>query len=88
MQKPFRGWSMLVPNQKVYDEWDPLDYRRKVCIDDSLMLTDNIIHPYTDFEIPLPHAAKFSRFCGVRKSSTAGWRSDMGSWFTGMLKYF
>ena len=68
---------MLVPSQKVYDEWDPLDYRRKVCIDDSLMLTDNIIHPYTDFEIPLPHAAKFSRFCGVRKSSTAGWRSDM-----------
>jgi starch-binding outer membrane protein, SusD/RagB family len=75
--EPYLGWSMFVPSQKVYDEWDPLDYRRKVCIDDSLMLTDEIIHPYTDFMIPRPHAAKFSRFCGVRKAGTAGWRSDM-----------
>ncbi len=74
---PYRGWSMLVPSQKVYDDWDSLDYRRKVCYDDSLMLKDKLIHPYTDFEIPLPHVAKFTRFCGVRKSNTAGWRSDM-----------
>lgn len=76
--KPYRGWSMLVPSLKVYETWDDNDYRKKVSLTDSLMLTDEVIHPYTDFpEIPRPHAAKLERFSGVRKSNTAGWRSDM-----------
>lgn len=75
--KPYRGWSMLVPNLKVYETWDDSDYRKKVSLTDSLMLPDEQIHPFTDFNIPRPHAAKLERFSGVRKGKTAGWRSDM-----------
>lgn len=77
--KPYRGWSMLVPSLDVYATWDNEDYRRKVSLDDSLMLReDGVIHPYTDFpDVQRPHIAKWTRFSGVRKSSTAGWRSDM-----------
>ncbi len=77
--KPYRGWSMLVPSLKVYETWDPGDYRRKVSLTDSIILaSDNLLHPYTDFpHIPRPHIAKLERFCGERKSNVAGWRSDM-----------
>lgn len=76
---PYQGWSMLVPSLKVYESWDPNDYRRKVSLTDSLiMMSDSQIHPYTDFpQIPRPHAAKLERFCGERKGNTSGWRSDM-----------
>lgn len=77
--KPNQGWSMLVPSLKVYETWDPKDYRRKVSLTDSLILnTDNQLHSYTDFPyITRPHAAKLERFSGERKSNTSGWRSDM-----------
>jgi hypothetical protein len=77
--KPNQGWSMLVPSLKVYQTWDDDDYRKKVSLTDSIILaSDKQLHPYTDFpQIPRPHAAKLERFCGVRKSNTSGWRSDM-----------
>ncbi|MFH0756851.1 MAG: RagB/SusD family nutrient uptake outer membrane protein [Bacteroidota bacterium] len=79
-EKYYRGWSMLVPSMKVYEDWDDKDYRKKVSFTDSIILTNggDVISPYTDFpEIPRPHAAKWDRFSGVMKSATAGWRSDM-----------
>ncbi len=79
-ERYFRGWSMLVPSMKVYEEWDDNDYRKKVSFTDSIILKGDvdIISPYTEFpDIPRPHAAKWNRFSGVIKSATAGWRSDM-----------
>jgi len=77
--KPWRGWSMLVPSLKVYTTWDAKDYRRRVCLTDSIIMRDEtgIVRPYTEFNVTRPHAAVLERFCGERKSSTAGWRSDM-----------
>jgi len=75
--KPYLGWSMCVPSLKVYQTWDDRDYRKKVSFTDTIMYKDGL-RDYTRFQyIQRPHAAKFDRFCGVRKSSTAGWRSDM-----------
>jgi hypothetical protein len=75
---PIRGWSMLVPHINVYTTWDTEDYRLKVSLADSLILDDDtdIVRPYTDFEIPRPHIAKFNRFPGEGRT-TAGWRSDL-----------
>ncbi len=77
--KPWRGWSMLVPSLNVFETWDDNDYRKKVSMTDSIIMsdgTDSIRH-YTGFNIKRPHAAKWERFSGVMKSNTAGWRSDM-----------
>ncbi len=76
--KPIRGWSMLIPPMTVYNDWDAVDYRKKVSFTDSLILRDGtgIVRPYTDFAIPLPHASKWNRFYGEAKT-TAGWRSDL-----------
>ncbi len=71
-----RGWSMLVPSVKVYNAWNSNDYRKFVSLNDELRLADRTIHPYTDFNIPRPHAAKLNRFVGETKGNTAGWRSD------------
>lgn len=77
--KPYRGWSMLVPSLKVYNTWDDNDYRKRVSLTDSIIMRDGtgIVRPYTEFNITRPHIAKLERFCGNRKSSTAGWRSDL-----------
>lgn len=74
---PVRGWSMLVPSLRVYETWDSMDYRRFVSMNDELELPDGMIHPYADFNIPRPHAAKLNRFAGISRGNTAGWRSDL-----------
>ena len=79
--KPFRGWSMLVPHINVYTGWDSADYRRKVSLDDSLMLrrvNPGVVSHYSEFpDWPAPHIAKWNRFAGEEKSNFAGWRSDL-----------
>ena len=70
------GWSMLVPNLKVYETWDAGDYRRKVSMSDTTMLRDSTRIDYTQFLIPRPHTAKYNRFNGSFKDGEAGWRSD------------
>lgn len=77
--KPLRGWSMLVPRLNIYTEWDPNDYRKKVSFEDSIIMRDGtgMVRPYTEFKWPTPHIAKWNRFAGEEKSSTAGWRSDL-----------
>ncbi len=76
--KPIRGWSMLVPHINVYNTWDASDYRLKVSMTDSLIMRDGtgIVRPYTEFDWPAPHIAKYNRFYGDGRS-TAGWRSDL-----------
>ena len=78
-ERYYRGWSMLVPSLKVYEDWDDNDYRKKVSFTDSILLSNqDVVSPYTEFpDIPRPHAAKHNRFCGEIKSATAGWRSDL-----------
>ncbi|MCK0147201.1 RagB/SusD family nutrient uptake outer membrane protein [Arenibacter sp. F26102] len=75
--KPIRGWSMLVPHINVYNSWDSNDYRLKVSMADSLILSDDteIVRPFTEFEVARPHIAKHNRFPGEGRT-TAGWRSD------------
>ncbi len=77
--KPYRGWSMLVPSLAVYDTWDVDDYRRKVGLTDSIKMDSETgpVSPYTDWDIARPHIAKWERFGGEVKSSTAGWRCDL-----------
>ncbi|MEQ6119810.1 RagB/SusD family nutrient uptake outer membrane protein [Reichenbachiella sp. MALMAid0571] len=75
---PYGGWSMLVPSLKVFDSWDSNDYRKAVSMTDVLELkSTGVISDYSQFLIPRPHASKLTRFSGVRKGNTAGWRSDM-----------
>lgn len=76
--KPIRGWSMLVPHQNVYDNWDKDDYRIKVSLNDSLIMRDGtgIVRHYSDFNWKTPHIAKHNRFYGEGRT-TAGWRSDL-----------
>ncbi len=79
--KPYRGWSMLVPHMNVYNQWEPTDYRLKVSLDDSLMLRRidaGTVSHYSKFpDWPTPHIAKWNRFAGEEKSNFAGWRSDL-----------
>jgi hypothetical protein len=70
------GWSMLVPSLKVYETWDPADYRRKVSMSDTTMIKDSTRIDYTQFLIARPHAVKYNRFGGTIKGGEAGWRSD------------
>ena len=70
------GWSMLVPSLKVYETWEAGDYRRKVSMSDTTMISDSTRIDYTQFIIPRPHAVKYNRFGGTIKSGEAGWRSD------------
>ncbi|WP_299781599.1 RagB/SusD family nutrient uptake outer membrane protein [uncultured Formosa sp.] len=76
-ESPLGGWSMLVPHLNVYTTWEANDYRLNVSMTDALILDDDtgIVRPYTDFEIPRPHVAKYTRFPGDGRT-TAGWRSD------------
>jgi len=79
--KPFRGWSMLIPHMNVFNTWDANDYRRKVSFDDSLKLRniqkDTASHYSLFPDWQAPHIAKWNRFAGEEKSNFAGWRSDL-----------
>ncbi len=79
--KPFRGWSMLVPQLNIFTDWDLDDYRRKVSMEDSIIMKDGtgIVRHYTEFKAktPRPHIAKWNRFAGEEKSNFAGWRSSL-----------
>lgn len=83
MSKPIRGWSMVVPQINIYDDWDANDYRRKVSFADSLAGKGNAsdgsdsVVVYTSFNWPAPHIAKHTRFDGGVNKNAAGWRSDL-----------
>ena len=59
-----QGWSVAVPSMKVYDTWDPRDYRKEVSFEDTT-LVDGIPMPYTQFQnTKRPHIAKYFRYAG------------------------
>ena len=60
-----RSLSVTVPSLKVYQSWDPRDYRRKVSFEDSVEI-DGVMTALvdTDFRAPRPHIAKFFRYPG------------------------
>ena len=57
------GWDVQVPSLAVYTTWDPRDYRRKVSLDDEILI-DGTLTPYTEWGISRPHIAKYNRFVG------------------------
>jgi len=57
------GWDVQVPSLAVYNTWDSRDYRRKVSLDDEILI-EGVLTPYTEWNISRPHIAKFNRFVG------------------------
>jgi hypothetical protein len=69
------GWSVSVPSMKVYEDWDPRDYRKQVAFEDTAMNSEGEAYPYTDFEdVQRPHIAKYHRYFG--KARADGGQSD------------
>lgn len=62
------GWDVEVPALAVYSTWDARDYRRKVAMSDSAFY-NGVIKPYTAFNIPRPHIAKYRRYPGTSEAS-------------------
>jgi starch-binding outer membrane protein, SusD/RagB family len=59
------GWSVSVPSMLVYEDWDERDYRKQVAFDDTVILDDGTVYPYTEYQrVQRPHIAKFHRFYG------------------------
>ncbi len=62
------GWSVAVPSMRVFENWDPRDYRRSVSFDTVVMNGGNIV-PFTQWAgidglTPRPHIAKQYRAVG------------------------
>lgn len=68
------GYDVLVPSLKVYQTWDSRDYRRAVSFQDTIVTSDGVKHPYTEFSTPRPHIAKWRRYPGT--SNADGRDSD------------
>lgn len=65
-----QGWSVSVPNIRVYERWNPRDYRRKVSFEDST-LVGGVLTPYTEYQrVQRPHQAKFLRHPGASDANT------------------
>jgi len=62
------GFGSMVPTLKVYQSYNPLDYRRTVSFDTLLAGK-----PYTLWATKRPHIAKFNRFPGGAAAASA-WR--------------
>jgi hypothetical protein len=52
----------------VFDTWDARDYRRKVALADSALYGGEL-RPYTEYNIPRPHIAKYWRYPGASEST-------------------
>jgi hypothetical protein len=56
------GFGAAVPNQRVWDTWNPLDYRKKVSMADTVIV-NGVRFGYGQFGDPKrPHAFKWGRF--------------------------
>ncbi|WP_224994788.1 RagB/SusD family nutrient uptake outer membrane protein [Cesiribacter sp. SM1] len=62
------GWSIAVPTMKVYESWDPKDYRKAVSFDTVAMMGDTLTrYVYWDRAsrgVARPHIAKYYRAFG------------------------
>lgn len=64
------GWSVAVPTMAVYNSFDTLDYRTRVCFQTEAMINDVIVD-YTNFTSSghsaagnMPYIAKYTRYPG------------------------
>ncbi|MEL7160038.1 MAG: RagB/SusD family nutrient uptake outer membrane protein [Bacteroidota bacterium] len=71
------GWSVSVPNFRVYETWDDRDYRKEVSFIDTAFMDGQLV----GFEAfapnhgsPRPHIGKFFRLCGESRGDCG--RSD------------
>ena len=70
----YRGFSSAVPSLAVYNTWDSRDYRKVVSLDTLVDFIEDTQKPYTEWYVPRPHCAKWSRNPG--NSETGGIVSD------------
>lgn len=68
------GWTVAVPQLKVFEEWDEKDYRRAVSFD-TIAVFNGETMPYTVFAnfsdrgVNRPHIAKYYRYPGLAGSN-------------------
>lgn len=64
-----RSLSVAVPSLKVYQSWDPRDYRKKVSFEDTVFVKGvKTALVNTKFRVPRPHIAKYYRYPGPQES--------------------
>lgn len=64
-----RSLSVAVPSLKVYNSWDSRDYRKKVCFEDTVLVSGKKTALVdTKYRVPRPHIAKYFRYPGPQTS--------------------
>ncbi|MEO7767592.1 MAG: RagB/SusD family nutrient uptake outer membrane protein, partial [Ferruginibacter sp.] len=58
------GYDVLVPSLSVFNSWNSRDYRKAVSFDTAVLFAGNVLKDYTQWPIPRPHIAKFTRYPG------------------------
>ena len=73
------GWSVMVPSQRVFDEWDDRDYRKEVNFDDTAFDNSGNELNFTSFSsldgrnANRPHISKYTAMAGdLPIANTAG----------------
>jgi hypothetical protein len=76
---PSGGWSVMVPAQRVFDEWDDRDYRKEVNFDDTAMDNSGNELTFSQFSsldgrnANRPHISKYTAMAGdLPIANTAG----------------
>lgn len=76
---PSGGWSVMVPSLAVFNSFDDGDYRKDVNFDDTAVLNDGSVIPYTMFSsvdgrnANRPHIAKYTAMAGdLPQANTSG----------------
>lgn len=58
-----QGWSVLVPSMNVFNSFNDNDYRKEVGFQVEALIGGEM-KPYTDFNFPRPHIAKYAIYPG------------------------
>ena len=76
---PSGGWSVIVPAQAVYDDWDDGDYRKEVNFDNEAVDNNGNIIPFTSFSsldgrnTNRPHISKYTAMASdLPQANTSG----------------
>ena len=76
---PSGGWSVMVPAQAVFDDWDDRDYRKEVNFDAEAVDNNGNILPFTAFSsldgrnANRPHISKYTAMAGdLPQANTSG----------------
>ncbi|MDA8692504.1 RagB/SusD family nutrient uptake outer membrane protein [Saprospiraceae bacterium] len=74
------GWSVMVPAQAVFDDWDDGDYRKEINFDDDAVVDNaSLVIPFTQFSSQdgrnanRPHISKYTAMAGdLPQANTSG----------------